>query len=110
MRQLGDLGLCHGDAVLARVDFGKMGRVQRPADRTLIESLLAVVGDRGTVMAVTHSPVQWVFRRTRSYVFDPATAPTVTGRFAACGAAVARRLSQPASDLFHGRDRAPLSG
>jgi aminoglycoside N3'-acetyltransferase len=47
----------------------------------LIESLLEVVGARGAVLALTHSPVQTLLRRNRSYVYHPATAPCPLGRF-----------------------------
>jgi aminoglycoside N3'-acetyltransferase len=82
VRQLRDLGVNPGDHVLVRVDFGKIGRISKPGDVTLVESLLEVVGERGTLLALTHSPTQTFFRRDRSYVYHPATAPCVTGRFA----------------------------
>jgi aminoglycoside N3'-acetyltransferase len=79
---LRELGLEPGDAVLVRADLGKIGRVRRPGDQTLVQSLREAVGARGTVLALTHSPAQLLFRRDAAYVFDPATAPCVTGRFA----------------------------
>jgi aminoglycoside 3-N-acetyltransferase len=82
VRQLRALGLREQDAVLVRVDFGKMGRLKKPGDRVLVESLLEVIGPRGTLLALTHSPAQWIFQRDRSYVYEPATAPCLTGRFA----------------------------
>src|SRR5262249_36802385 len=65
-----------------RVDFGKIGRIQRPADRVLVESLLEAIGRRGTILAVTHSPTSWSFRRNADHVFEPQTAPCVAGRLA----------------------------
>jgi len=80
--QLRNLGLRRGDTALVRVDFGKMGMLARPGDHTLIHSLLEVLGPSGTLVALTHSPTQWLFRRSRNYIFDPRTAPCITGRFA----------------------------
>jgi aminoglycoside N3'-acetyltransferase len=80
--QLYRLGLRQGDTALVRVDFGKMGMLARPGDHTLIRSLLDVLSPDGTLVALTHSPTQWIFRRSRDYIFDPLTAPCVTGRFA----------------------------
>jgi aminoglycoside 3-N-acetyltransferase len=82
VRQLHDLGLAVGDTVLVRVDFGKLGRLRKPGDQTLMESILEVVGRGGTLLALTHSPTQMLFRRDSSYVYHPATAPCLTGRFA----------------------------
>jgi aminoglycoside N3'-acetyltransferase len=80
--QLRRLGLRVGDTALVRVDFGKLGLLARPGDHTLIRSLLDVLGPGGTLVALTHSPTQWIFRRDRRYVFHPRTAPCITGRFA----------------------------
>jgi aminoglycoside N3'-acetyltransferase len=80
--QLHALGLRAGDTALVRVDFGKLGRLARPGDHTLVQSLLDVLGDSGTLLALTHSPTQWRFSRSRDYVFHPRTAPCITGRFA----------------------------
>jgi aminoglycoside N3'-acetyltransferase len=82
VRHLRDLGLNQGDPVLVRADLGKIGRVRRPGDRTVVQSLREVVGERGSVLALTHSPAQLLFRRDAAYVYHPATAPCVTGRFA----------------------------
>jgi aminoglycoside N3'-acetyltransferase len=80
--QLHDLGLREGDTALVRVDFGKMGRLARPGDHTLVRALLDVLGASGTLLALTHSPTQWLFSRRRDYVFDRQTAPCTSGRFA----------------------------
>lgn len=80
--QLRGLGLGSGDTALVRVGFRAMGRLQAPGDRTFVAALLDTVGPRGTILALTHSPAQWIFAADRSYVFDPKTAPYVTGRFA----------------------------
>jgi aminoglycoside 3-N-acetyltransferase len=82
VRQLRELGLEDGDAVLVKVSFRAIGPLTKPGDQTLIESLLEAVGPRGTIVAITHSPSRWIFRRDPSYVYDPATAPCMTGRFA----------------------------
>ena len=82
VRQLRTLGLNDGDTVLARVGLRAMGPLQNPGDRTLVESMLEAIGSRGTLLVYTHSPMQWFFRRDKSYVYDPRTAPSLTGRFA----------------------------
>ncbi len=116
VRQLRELGLNNGDTVLVRVDFGKIGRIKKPGDATLVESLREAVGERGTLLALTHSPTQMSFRRDQSYVYDPATAPCVTGRFAETvlhweGAYRSRHptcsitgLGSAARDLLHNHD------
>ncbi len=82
VRQLRALGIDAGDMVLVRVDFGKIGLLEAPGDRTLIASLREAVGPRGTIVALTHSPYSLTFRRDHAYIYEPATAPCVTGRFA----------------------------
>src|ERR1043166_1913232 len=80
--QLYALGLRPGDVAIPRVGLRNLGKLAWPGDETLIRSLLQVLGPRGTLFAYTPSPTQWVFRRDRRYVFDPATAPCTAGRFA----------------------------
>jgi aminoglycoside N3'-acetyltransferase len=82
IRQLRGLGLTSGDIVLSRVGFKPMGPIRMPGDVTLIESLLEVIGRRGVVLSLTHSPTQFYFQRNRNYVYDPVTAPVLTGLFA----------------------------
>jgi aminoglycoside 3-N-acetyltransferase len=82
VRQLRSMGIEDGDTLVARVGLRSMGPLRKPGDRTLLESFQEALGSRGTLLVYTHSPVQWIFRRDRTYVFDPATAPSITGRFA----------------------------
>jgi aminoglycoside 3-N-acetyltransferase len=82
VRQLRALGIEDGDTVVARVGLRSMGPLRKPGDRTLLDSFREALGSRGTLLVYTHSPVQWIFRRDKSYVFDSATAPSMTGRFA----------------------------
>jgi aminoglycoside N3'-acetyltransferase len=79
--QLRDLGLRAGDVAVLRVGLRNLGQLAWPGDETLIKSLLKVLGPRGTLLAHTPSPTQWIFRRDRGYVFDPGTAPCTAGRF-----------------------------
>jgi aminoglycoside N3'-acetyltransferase len=67
---------------VARVGLRSMGPLRKPGDRTLLDSMMEALGRRGTLLVYTHSPFQWIFRRDKSYVFDPSTAPSITGRFA----------------------------
>jgi aminoglycoside 3-N-acetyltransferase len=82
VRHLRALGLKDGDTVVARVGLRAMGPLRKPGDRTLVASMLEAIGGRGTLLVYTHSPMQWYFRRDKSYVYDPRTAPSLTGRFA----------------------------
>lgn len=80
-RDLRSLGLREGDVVLARVAVKAIGDIVegRPAD-VLIDSLLNVLGEEGTLLGLSHteatrrSPTAPVFRRD---------APCITGGFAA---------------------------
>src|SRR5437899_312418 len=80
--QLSNLGLRAGDVAIVRVGFRNLGDLVPPGNQTLVRALLDVLGPHGTLLAFTHSPIQWVFRRDRRYIFDPQTAPCTTGLFA----------------------------
>jgi aminoglycoside 3-N-acetyltransferase len=55
--ELGSLGLAHGDSVIVHSSLSRFGHVEGGAD-TVVDALLAAVGDAGTV-AVPTSPVTW---------------------------------------------------
>ena len=79
-RDLRRLGLAEGDLVCVHSSLSGVGYLVRGAD-TVIEALLAVVGERGTVMMPTFSGGDSTYRWVKSGPppFDPAAAPVTTG-------------------------------
>jgi Aminoglycoside N3''-acetyltransferase len=79
-RDLRALGLASGDIVLVRVGLRALGQVEGRAADSLIEALLAVVGEDGTIVGLSHTAAMQ--RSDREGVFRRDT-PVVTGGFAA---------------------------
>jgi aminoglycoside 3-N-acetyltransferase len=82
-RDLRRLGLADGDLVCVHSSLSGVGYLVRGAD-TVIEALLAVVGERGTVMMPTFSGADSTYRYVKSGPppFDPERAPVTTGALA----------------------------
>jgi len=79
-RDLRRLGLADGDLVCVHSSLSGVGYLVRGAD-TVIEALVAVVGERGTVMMPTFSGADSTYRYVKSGPppFDPGRAPVTTG-------------------------------
>jgi len=79
-RDLRRLGLAEGDLVCVHSSLSGVGFLVRGAD-TVIDALVAVVGERGTVMMPTFSGADSTYRYVKSGPppFDPARAPVTTG-------------------------------
>lgn len=70
IRQLTDLGICKGDIVHVKVSLKSIGRIEGGAD-TLIEALLAVIGEQGCLVcdSFVGSQIE-LFRHFKKKIFD----------------------------------------
>ncbi|MHA2033278.1 MAG: AAC(3) family N-acetyltransferase [Candidatus Kariarchaeaceae archaeon] len=75
---LHNIGLSRGDHVAVTVSYGKIGNViGGPA--TVLESLLEVIGSKGTLMMNTHTENFHPAQTKRNYIFNPCTSVSITG-------------------------------
>jgi aminoglycoside 3-N-acetyltransferase len=106
-QNLRDLGLGSGDVVLVRVALRALGPVEGGTADVLIGALVDVVGERGTILGLSHTEAA---RRAVAATFA-LDAPPVTGGFVAAmlGWEGAYRSSHPTNSMVAiGRDAESL--
>lgn len=72
------IGLKSGDHVAVSVSYGEMGNIEG-GPSTVLNSLLEVLGEEGTLMMPTYSYSSEPTRLSREFVFDPDTSISYTG-------------------------------
>jgi aminoglycoside N3'-acetyltransferase len=73
-----ELGIKKGDTVFLRGDLGKVGRFENKKRSLFIESLLSIIGEEGTLVALGFTKSYPFYRVDKNYVFDSLTLP-ITG-------------------------------
>jgi aminoglycoside 3-N-acetyltransferase len=107
-RDLRNLGLATGDIALVRVALKAVGPLEGRAAEVLIDALLDVVGESGTILGLSHTEAT---RRSDTTTIFRRDAPSVTGGFVAAmlGHEGAHRSLHPTNSMVAiGRDAESL--
>lgn len=99
--QIRALGVNEGQSVLVRAAAKALGPAfTRPVD-ALLDALLESVGPKGTIIALTHSPIFPRWRRPTNYSYTASDAPVTSGGLAAALASRpgAFRSSHPTNSM-----------
>lgn len=78
VNDLENLGIRKGDTLFIRASLGKIGRIKRNDKHIIIDSLLEVIGDDGTLVTLGFSKIFPFWRIDKSFVFNK-NSPSNTG-------------------------------
>lgn len=67
------IGIEEGDTILVRGSLNRIGKVERPAKKTIIDALLASVGKSGTIVTLGFTKSYPFYNVDRQYIFSKNT-------------------------------------